>query len=147
MSQQNRVKTKVDKPKTAPISYKSPLNTASLPVTQSYQPAQYYNDAMIYSSDYDAHPHVSQYSGEQLVPRGAPTKPSPPSTGSYHEQPQMGGYLRSKGVDSSDVYPHNMLTVNYEPYKDSTPFTATGNNVLGSYPNAEVSNTVHVVYC
>lgn len=109
-------------------------------MTQSYQPPHYYNDPASYSSDYD--PHISQFGGEQLVSRGAPTKPSPPSTG-YHELHMTGGYMRPK-VD--DVYLHNK----YEPFKDTSPvFTSTGGTIhTGNYGNSEVSDDVcdSVVY-
>ena len=139
ISQQNRGKTKMqqtltDKPRTSPLTYKPPINlTPSLPVTQSYQPPAYYSDPAVYSPDHD--PHMSRYSGEQLVSRGAPTKPSPPSTSTYHElQMSSGGY--------SDVYIHGMAT-KYEPFKEANPsiFTTTGTSMLaGSYGNSEVKD-------
>ena len=142
ISQQNRGKIKTqtvadNKPKTAPLSYKSPVNlTPSLPVTQSYQPP-YYNDPAVYSSDYD--PHISQYAGEQLVSRGASTKPSPPPTSTFHELHGSSGYMRSK--DSSDMYSsHNMVT-KYDAYKDTNPAIFT--TMPGSYGNSEVSNIVY----
>ena len=144
ISQQNRGKIKTqtltdNKPKTAPLSYKSPVNlTPSLPVTQSYQPP-YYNDPAVYSSDYD--PHVTQYTSEQLVSRGASTKPSPPSTGTFHELHGGSGYLRTKGVDSDVYSSHNMVT-KYDAYKDPAIFT-TGTTMLGSYGNSEVSYIVY----
>ena len=139
ISQQNRGKTKMqqtlpEKPRTSPLAYKPPINlTTSLPVTQSYQPPAYYSDPAVYSPDHD--PHMSQYSGEQLVSRGAPAKPSPPSTSTFHELQMTGaGY-------SGDVYMHNMAT-KYESFKEQpnpSIFTNTGTSMLaGSYGNSEV---------
>jgi len=143
ISQQNRGKTlKTDKPKTAPLSYKSPLNTTpSLPVTQSYQQPHYYNDPASYpSTDYEQ--QIAHY-GEQLISRGAPSKPSPPSTGTFHDLQMTGGYVRSK-VDN-EAYAHNIAT-KYEPFKDSTPtiFTSTATSLLTSYGNTEVSNNKNI---
>ena len=132
-----------NKPKTAPLAYKPPLNlTPSLPVTQSYQPPYYNDPPSVYSSEYD--PHVSQYTGEQLVSRGASTKPSPPSTGTFHELHGSGGYVRPK-VDTDMYSSHNMPS-KYDAYKDSGPaIYTTGTTIMGGYNNSEVimSNMIY----
>lgn len=126
-----------DKPKTTQIPYKPPLNVTSTSV-QSYQPP-YYNDPAVYSSDYEPH----QYSGEQLVSRGAPTKTSPPSTSGYHDMQMTGsGYMRP----TSDPY----LAGKYEGYKETSPtiFPPTGTSMLaGSYGNSEVSYLYVTTMC
>ena len=127
-----------NKLKTAPLVYKPPLNlTPSLPVTQSYH---YYNDpsTTTYSSDYD----TQVYSSDQLVSRGASTKPSPPSTGTFHELHGGSSYMRPK---DSDVYPSHNMTGKYEAYKDSGPPVFTvGSTMLNSYSKSEVSNIVYL---
>ncbi|XP_065916807.1 roquin-2-like isoform X2 [Dysidea avara] len=104
ISQQSRGKGKSldinNKPKTSLQPYTKPSQpiTSSMPVTQSYQlPPQSYNDPANFPVNYDR--PLGQYSGEQLISRGgsqrtAPTRPSPPTTGMFHDP--MGGY-RSKG--------------------------------------------------
>ena len=80
------------------------------------------------------------YTSDQLVSRGASTKPSPPSTGTFHELHSGSSYMRPK---DSDVYSSH--TSKYEAYKDSGPPMFTiGSTVLNSYGNSEVSN---IVYC
>ena len=75
-----------------------------MPVIQSYQPPpQSYNDPANFPTNYDR--PLGQYSGEQLISRGgpqrtAPTRPSPPTTGVFHDP--MGGY-RPKGGEP-DMY-------------------------------------------